>query len=69
MSQSYSSPTHYDILEIKSTADPEEIRRAYKKKALETHPDKVLRSSNGRICKAEIEARFCQVSLRYSLLD
>ncbi|KAK0488938.1 DnaJ-domain-containing protein [Armillaria novae-zelandiae] len=33
--------TLYDILGVPTNATPEEVRRAYKQKALETHPDKL----------------------------
>ncbi len=33
------SKTYYDILSLKATATFEEIKRAYRKKAMESHPD------------------------------
>ena len=33
-------PDHYAALGIQETADASDIRRAYKKRALQTHPDK-----------------------------
>ncbi|MFL2644428.1 MAG: J domain-containing protein, partial [Dehalococcoidia bacterium] len=35
-----SEPNHYDILEIPTDASPSEITQAFRKKALEWHPDK-----------------------------
>ncbi|KAJ3517739.1 hypothetical protein NLJ89_g296 [Agrocybe chaxingu] len=35
------SSSLYDVLGIEKDASPDDIRRAYKKKALETHPDKL----------------------------
>jgi len=36
------APNFYEVLEIQKTASQEEVRKAYKKKALETHPDKAV---------------------------
>jgi hypothetical protein len=33
-------PSHYDVLGIARAAGAAEVRRAYRRKALETHPDK-----------------------------
>ncbi|KAJ3507963.1 hypothetical protein NMY22_g16766 [Coprinellus aureogranulatus] len=33
--------TLYDVLGVKSDAEPDEIRKAYRKRVLETHPDKL----------------------------
>ena len=33
-------PDHYAALGVQSTADASDIRKAYKKRALQTHPDK-----------------------------
>jgi molecular chaperone DnaJ len=58
------SPTHYDILGVSSTADEKEIKLAYRKLALKLHPDK---------CKPEEkeynESEFKKVSLAYDILS
>eukprot|EP01006_Ploeotia_vitrea_P001535 TRINITY_DN105039_c0_g1_i1.p1 TRINITY_DN105039_c0_g1~~TRINITY_DN105039_c0_g1_i1.p1 ORF type:complete len:262 (+),score=31.39 TRINITY_DN105039_c0_g1_i1:80-865(+) len=52
-------PTHYEVLGIRRTATKEEIKKAYKQKALESHPDK----NPGR------EHIFKQVTESYSILS
>lgn len=53
---------YYDILEISRTATAEEIKKAYRKKALQFHPDK----NPG---DAEAEKRFKEVSEAYEVLS
>ena len=53
--------THYDLLEIRPTASPEEIRRAYRRLSKRYHPD-----VNGGAAWAE--TRFKQLQEAYSLL-
>lgn len=53
----------YEILEIQADATPEQIRRAYKKRALQTHPDRVSPTE-----KAQAEERFRQVNNAYEVL-
>jgi len=38
---SRSYPSLYDVLNVEKSASTDEIRKAYRKKALETHPDKL----------------------------
>ncbi len=52
-------PTHYETLGIARTATADEIKQAYRKKALELHPDK---NPNG-------EAQFKQLNAAYSVLS
>lgn len=53
---------YYDILEISRSATAEEIKKAYRKKALQFHPDK----NPG---DADAEKRFKQVSEAYEVLS
>jgi molecular chaperone DnaJ len=53
---------YYDILEISRTATADEIKKAYRKKALQYHPDK----NPG---DAEAEKRFKEVSEAYEVLS
>lgn len=53
---------YYDTLDISRTATPEEIKKAYRKKALQFHPDK----NPG---DAEAEKRFKEVSEAYEVLS
>ncbi len=53
---------YYDILEISRTATADEIKKAYRKKALQFHPDKNPGDS-------EAEKRFKEVSEAYEVLS
>lgn len=53
---------YYSILEIERTASQEEIKRAYKKKAMELHPD---RHGGDK----EKEAQFKKVNEAYATLS
>jgi molecular chaperone DnaJ len=53
---------YYDILEISRTANAEEIKKAYRKKAIQFHPDKNPGDS-------EAEKRFKEISEAYEVLS
>jgi molecular chaperone DnaJ len=55
-------PDYYDILEVQRGATPEEIKKAYRQKALKYHPDK----NPG---DAEAEKRFKEISEAYEILS
>ena len=51
---------YYDVLEVNKRATTEEIKKAYKKISLETHPDRL--QQRGITPTAEHKARFLKVS-------
>ena len=53
----------YQILGITSTATPEEIKKAYRKMALENHPDKV--GHLGEDIRKAAEEKFTQINVAY----
>ena len=53
----------YETLEIDRNASDEEIKKAYRKKALQFHPDK--NTDN----KAEAEAKFKEITNAYNILS
>jgi len=53
---------YYSILEISRTATPEEVKKAYRKKAIQFHPDKNPGDS-------EAEKRFKEISEAYEVLS
>lgn len=56
---------YYDLLGIKKGASPDEIKRAYRKKAHQFHPDKAGSDKE----KADMEAKFKQVNEAYQVLS
>ncbi|KAJ3771104.1 DnaJ-domain-containing protein [Lentinula raphanica] len=61
-------PTLYQILGIRPSATAEEVRRAYKQKALETHPDK-LEPGASNVEKERAERSFREVHDAFSVLS
>lgn len=53
---------YYDILKVERSSDPEEIKKAYRKLAIQFHPD---RNPNDR----EAEEKFKELSEAYSILS
>ncbi|KAJ7113685.1 DnaJ-domain-containing protein [Mycena crocata] len=62
-----SPPTLYDILGVDKSASADEIRRAYRAKALETHPDKLEPSASPEDKQAS-EAKFHEVHGAFEVL-
>ncbi len=53
---------YYDVLEVAKSASPDEIKKAYRKKALQFHPDRNPGDS-------EAEKRFKEISEAYEVLS
>lgn len=66
MNMPSSSSDFYKVLGIPSTANTEDIRRAYKKRSLETHPD---RFSVGSQAQREATGNFQEVNNAYYVLS
>ncbi|KAG7093981.1 hypothetical protein E1B28_007611 [Marasmius oreades] len=62
------SASLYDILGLDPTATPEQIRKAYRLKALETHPDKLDPKSSEKLKQAS-EKKFHQVCEAFEVLN
>ncbi|KIY52952.1 DnaJ-domain-containing protein [Fistulina hepatica ATCC 64428] len=62
------SSSLYDILEVSVDATAEQIRRAYRLKALQTHPDRLGPKATDR-ARAEAETRFQLVHEAFSTLS
>ncbi|KAL1684324.1 DnaJ domain-containing protein, partial [Schizophyllum commune] len=58
----------YEVLEIRQDASPEEVRKAYKRLALKTHPDRLPPGSTSAD-KAAAEEKFRKVNNAYEILS
>jgi curved DNA-binding protein len=58
-----SKPDYYDILGVNKTASAEELKKAYRKQALEWHPDKHMDN------KEAAEKRFKEINEAYQILS
>mmetsp|Transcript_133329 Transcript_133329/g.249314 ORF Transcript_133329/g.249314 Transcript_133329/m.249314 type:complete len:264 (+) Transcript_133329:34-825(+) len=56
----------YDVLNVDPTADPEEIKKSYKRMSLREHPDKAL--ANGRSEKEQNE-KFHELKMAWDILQ
>eukprot|EP00397_Hematodinium_sp_SG-2012_P016118 GEMP01016436.1.p1 GENE.GEMP01016436.1~~GEMP01016436.1.p1 ORF type:complete len:504 (+),score=114.08 GEMP01016436.1:161-1672(+) len=63
--QLQSQVTHYDVLGIRPSANDATLRRAYRRMALKTHPDKVRDKEKD---KAAATAEFIRVGAAYEIL-
>jgi len=61
-------PSLYDILGVKQDASPEAVRKAYKRKVLQTHPDK-LPPHITQVQKKYAEDRFREVCTAFNILN
>ncbi|KAI9838339.1 MAG: hypothetical protein M1819_005607 [Sarea resinae] len=59
-----SSINPYEVLELEKTATPEEVKTAYRKKALRHHPDKANAES-----KEEAHRKFQEIAFAYAILS
>ncbi|GLB41754.1 putative toxin transport [Lyophyllum shimeji] len=62
------SCTWYDILGIRSSASTEEVRKAYRRKALETHPDKLDKNASAED-KQRAENKFRRIREAFEVLS
>ena len=54
---------YYEVLGVKKDATADEIKKAYRKMALENHPDKV--SHLGEDIRKAAEEKFTQINVAY----
>ncbi|CAG7846964.1 SubName: Full=Uncharacterized protein {ECO:0000313/EMBL:CCA72217.1} [Serendipita indica DSM 11827] len=61
--------TLYEILEVSPTATKDEIKRAYKNKAMKTHPDRFTREGVSPEERKQAELEFQKVNAAYEVLS
>ena len=59
---------YYQILGVNKNASEEEIKKAYKKLALDWHPDSFDRGNSPAKTREEAETKFKEVSQAYEVL-
>ncbi|CAD7972433.1 unnamed protein product [Amoebophrya sp. A25] len=64
-----SSWSHYEVLGVEEDASPHTIRRAYRRRALETHPDKNMAGQGSSKELGDDEAMFHRVAAAYETLS
>nr|XP_043636602.1 DPH4 homolog [Erigeron canadensis] len=60
--------THYNILNVKEDASPEEIRASYKSALLTSHPDKLQHTSQTNADHNETQTRFLEIQTAWEIL-
>ena len=60
---------YYHILEVDSTASQEEIKKAYRKKALQMHPDKIMQSASSIPERDQLNSAFLGLQEAFECLS
>jgi len=61
------TPDFYDLLDVDRDASADEIKKAYKRKSLQMHPDKL--AQRGRVVTEDDQARFTRMKEAYEVLS
>lgn len=56
------------ILGVSIDADPDDVKKAYRKQALKYHPDKYNAANHGGLTKGEAEEKFKEIANAYDVL-